>query len=171
MSLLASLNGRLARFSRLATQAIIPLFTITVVYQVLSRYVPGVPRALWTEEFARGSLVWLVFLGAAFAFAANKHFTLDLLSSKMRPLVRAIIDLVGTGLMVAILVFLLIGGISFFDAGFGRISTMSGVSLALAYAAMPVSFAIMLLQAIENFLKVLPRLSLNHSAPIEEAGE
>lgn len=171
MSLLASLNGWLARISRLATQVIVPLFTITVVYQVLSRYVPGVPRVLWTEEFARGSLVWLVFLAAAFAFAANNHFTLDLLPSKTRPLVLAIIDLVATGLVVAILVFLLIGSLTFFGAGFGRISTMSGVSLALVYAALPVSFAVMLLQAIENFLKVLPRLSRNHSAPIEEAGQ
>ncbi|WP_166791384.1 TRAP transporter small permease [Cryobacterium sp. Hh7] len=147
---------------------LIPLFTITVVYQVLSRYIQGIPRVHWTEEFARGSLLWVVFLGAAFAFASDRHFTIEMLPGKMRPRFRAVIDLVATALIVTILVALLTGSVTNFEAGFGRVSPMSGVSLSLAYAALPVSFAIMLLQSVENFLKVIPRLSSNSSAHTEE---
>lgn len=155
MRTLISLNAGLAHASLLATRVILSLLTITVAYQVLSRYVSAVPRIMWTEELARAALIWLVFLGASFAYAADQHFKIDLLPQKLNARVRVAIDICASTLVLAVMALLLIGAYGYFVDGFGRTSTMSGVSLAYSYAALPITFAMMLLKAIENILTAL----------------
>ncbi|MCS2608727.1 TRAP transporter small permease [Halomonas dongshanensis] len=155
MNTLARVNKGVARGARIASQLILSVLTITVAYQVISRYVPDVPRIMWTEELARAALVWLVFLSATFAVSDDAHFKIDLLPERLHPRVRAIIDIVASFLVCITLAFLLVGSVTFFLNGFSRISTMSGVSLAWSYLALPLSFAMMLLKYIEYLIQAI----------------
>ncbi len=50
-----------------------------VVYQVGARWIPFIPRALWTEEISRFLLVWVIFLGGAIGVRERSHFVLEIL--------------------------------------------------------------------------------------------
>jgi len=150
MNILRKTNQVTNTVSKGAVKGILVLLTIAVSYQVLGRYVEVIPRIMWTEEFARASLIWLVFLGAAFAFHEGGHFRIELLPAKLGPRVLGNIERLAQVVTVTTLVILTLGSVTFFLAGFARTSTMSGASLAWSYLAMPVSFAIMLLRSFED---------------------
>lgn len=135
--------------------AFLGLTTISVLYQVLSRYVDEVPRILWTEELSRAGLIWLVFLGAAFAFYEREHLRIELLPAAVGPKVLANIEVIAQIVTVMTFAMLTAGAVAFFAGGFGRISTMSGVSLAWSFLALPVSFAIMALRSTEDLFDAL----------------
>lgn len=163
MNILRKINQVSQTFSKWFAVAFLGLMTISVSYQVLSRYVDTVPRILWTEELSRAGLIWLVFLGAAFAFYEREHFRVELLSPRLGPKVLGNIEIVTQLLTFITLFIVLIGAVIFFLAGFGRTSTMSGVSLAWSYLAMPVSFSIMLSRSIEDLLDAIRHRTLGDS--------
>lgn len=166
MKLLRKTNQLLYAASRYSVLGILVLLTATVSYQVLSRYIDAVPRIMWTEELSRAGLIWLVFLGAAFAFHERAHFQIELLPVRLGARVLGNIERVAQVVTLAVLVVLVVGSLSFFTAGFGRTSTMSGVSLAWSYLAMPVSFGIMFLRSLETFIDSLRKPQIAED-PIE----
>lgn len=115
-----------------------------VAYQALSRYVPLLPRLLWTEEAARFCFVWMVLLGAAVAVRAGTHFTVDVLPASLSPRTRRLLDLATLALVTLAVAVLLVGGVRFTWLGRGRVSTTSGLPLAWVYAAFPVAALAML---------------------------
>src|SRR5690625_6484887 len=62
--------------------ALLAALTVVVTFQVLGRYVPFIPRPLWTEEIARWLLAWVAFLGAAIALRHSDHFVIDLIPQR-----------------------------------------------------------------------------------------
>jgi TRAP-type transport system small permease protein len=131
------------------------VLTVVVSYQVFGRYVPFVPRALWTEEIARLSLEWLVFLGAALALRRNEHFVIDLIPGRFDERFRKPIQLVILAFVAVGAVVLILGGLAFAETGAGRTSTTSGISLVWAFSAIPVSGLIMLFFVVELAVRTL----------------
>jgi TRAP-type C4-dicarboxylate transport system permease small subunit len=76
--------------------------------QVFNRFVFGAPSS-WSEEFQTFGFIWLVFLAIPIAYKRGLHIGMDTLSSRLPPLVRSIVALVGEfmwlGLAVAIAYF------------------------------------------------------------------
>ena len=69
--------------------------------QVLFRYVFKI-SAPWTEELSRYFMVWLIFIGAAWAVHAQNHIEIDVLELFFKnPVVRSIIELV-TSLIIVV---------------------------------------------------------------------
>lgn len=134
---------------------LITLLTVVVSYQVFSRYLDLLPRILWTEEVARFTFLWMLFLGAALAVRQGRHFTIDLFGHKLSGLARRI----SQGLVLLVVggvgVFMVVGGAEFFDMGMRRVSTTSGIRLAWIYLALPVSGAGIAAFAAEALVKVV----------------
>lgn len=143
--------------------AFLGLVTISVAYQVLSRYVDTIPRILWTEELSRAGLIWLVFLGATFAFYEREHFRVELLPARLGPKVLANIEIIAQIVTIITFVILTVGAVTFFISGIGRTSTMSGVSYAWSYVVMPISFTAMALRSIEDLSEALRSRSSSDS--------
>ncbi len=61
-----------------------------VIYQVAARWIPFVPRALWTEEISRFLLVWVIFLGGAIGVRERTHFVLEILTPHRSSLLNGI---------------------------------------------------------------------------------
>jgi TRAP-type C4-dicarboxylate transport system permease small subunit len=60
------------------------LFFVTVsVIQVFTRLIPWIPVFPWTEELARYSFVWVMFLGISWALRDAAHLRIDLLVSHL----------------------------------------------------------------------------------------
>ena len=70
-------------------------------FQVLSRFVLKIP-AVWTEEVARTSFVWLIFLGAAIGVKEGTHLVLDMLTTALGPKIRRYMQ-IGVLVMIVIL--------------------------------------------------------------------
>lgn len=145
----------LQRLLVLAVGGLLALLTVVVSYQAFSRYLPLLPRLLWTEEAARFCFIWMVLLGSAIAVRAGTHFTIDVLPASMSPRVRRVVEIVTISMVIVAVVVLLVGGLRFVWLGRGRVSTTSGVPLAWVYAAFPVASLAMLAFAVERMLAVV----------------
>jgi TRAP-type C4-dicarboxylate transport system permease small subunit len=80
-----------AKIVRLLELFVIALFAslvLTVLWGVISRYVPGIRPSSWTEELAIYQLVWVSLFGAALAFRANGHLGVDYFVGKLDPSAR-----------------------------------------------------------------------------------
>lgn len=135
-----------------AVAGLLALLTVVVSYQAFSRYIPFLPRLLWTEEAARFCFIWMVMLGAAIAVRAGTHFTIDVLPDRMSPRVRTVLNVTTVVLVTLAITVLLAGGARFAWLGRDRVSTTSGIPLVWVYAAFPVSALAMLAFAVEWLL-------------------
>lgn len=58
--------------------------TFSIGYAILARIV-GLPPIVWVVQFNEYALVWVTFLGGAWALAGNKHVSIDLFTRNLRP--------------------------------------------------------------------------------------
>ena len=72
------INYVLARIAALLLIAM----TFLVIYQVFTRYILNNP-ADFTEEIVRYLLIWLGFVGAAYAFSTREHIALFFFRDKL----------------------------------------------------------------------------------------
>lgn len=82
---------------------------ILVFSNVLLRYVLN-GGITWSEELARFSFVWLVFLGAIKAFKDGAHIIVDLMVAKL-PRVMQILSFLMANLLIIIVMFLFLDGV------------------------------------------------------------
>ncbi|OYN84093.1 TRAP transporter small permease [Parenemella sanctibonifatiensis] len=141
--------------------AALAITTLVVAYQIVGRYVPFIPRALWTEEIARMCLVWLVFMGAAASIRTGEHFIIDLVPERASDNLKRIFATFTMVALVAISVTLFVGSIGFTQTGLDRISTTSGLSLVYSFAAPLVASPFMAVFAIAAWWEAMKDPSLS----------
>lgn len=121
-----------------------------VTWQVASRYLLGDPSA-WTEELARYLLIWIGLLGAAYAYRTRAHMGIDLLAQKVSPARQAALRVTSA---LAVLAFaapvMIVGGASLVQLTWElrQYSAALGLPMAVVYAAIPLSGAIIALYAL-----------------------
>jgi len=114
---------------------------VSVVWQVLSRYLFVVPAA-WTEELARFLLIWIGMLGAAFAYRSGSHLGLDLLPEKLQGgskiMLKRLTHLICLLFAATVLV---VGGGSLVSMTWElkQYSAVMGMPIALVYSVIPAS--------------------------------
>jgi TRAP-type C4-dicarboxylate transport system permease small subunit len=123
-----------------------------VFYQVLVRFVltaAGINiSAPWTEELARYTLIWMVFLGAAVGVRHARMIALEFgvrrLPAKVGVPVRYGVIL----LSIAFFGLLLWVGFGFLDLGRSETSPVLGITKDRVYWAMPVGMGLMILNSL-----------------------
>jgi len=114
---------------------------VSVVWQVLSRYLFVVPAA-WTEELARFLLIWIGMLGGAFAYRSGSHLGLDLLPEKLQGdskiLLKRVTHLICLLFAASVLV---VGGGSLVSMTWElkQYSAAMGMPIAFVYSVIPAS--------------------------------
>lgn len=144
----------LNKFLQSSVVALLALMVAVVSWQVFSRYVLSAPSA-WTEEVARMILIWLGFLGAAYAHAEKAHLGIDLLEQSLSPerrrLLAAVVNVVGA--VFAILVLVIGGGLLVqLTWALKQTTAVLGVPMASVYVVIPMSGLIITLN---SFLFIL----------------
>lgn len=76
MSLVARLNSKLLLLVNLLTVFLFISMTLIVFGQVVMRYLFN-SSIFWGEEFARYSMIWITFLGAALGVSKGEHTRID----------------------------------------------------------------------------------------------
>lgn len=146
---MSTILERLDRGLAAVTGALLAALTVVVTFQVLGRYVPFIPRPLWTEEVARLLLAWMVFLGAAVALRRGEHFLIDVIPRRVDARVGRALQVVVLVAVVAISLVLLVGGVLMTQGGLTRVSTASGLHRAWAFAALPAGALFMVVFSLE----------------------
>ncbi len=121
------------------------------MWQVLARFIFSQPST-WTEESMRRLLIWMVMLGTAVAFRRGALVSVDLMLRTARGAWRNTVRWIITGTSLAYLVVLVWFGINL--ATRVRFQTFASMelSMAWAYAALPVGAALAMLAVVANHL-------------------
>ena len=117
--------------------------------QVVSRYVLDLPL-VWTEETGRHLMIWMVFLAASLVYRRGQHISIDLLGDRFGPRGKAVLGIMIT-LALAFFFFLMVRyGWELTTSTMNQRSSALRYPMGYAYAALPVSGALMLLYAVEK---------------------
>ncbi|MBC2850916.1 TRAP transporter small permease [Cetobacterium sp. 8H] len=135
ISLLERLNSIIIRFEKTVLMFLILEMVVLAALQILSRFVIKKPIS-WSEELLTYSFIWVSFLGAAFALAKNKHFEVDLFTSKLSPNIRGIIFIFIKILMIIFTILMMKDGYEF--ASINRFQTMSVMPFTMFWPCMVV---------------------------------
>lgn len=135
--------------------ALLLMMTLAALGQVIVRFVlPYLgfnASAAWTEEVARFSMIWTVFLGAAWALRHGELIALDLVTHGV-PRVLGITVKVLAYLACAVFAgFLIVVGLEFAELGAIETSPVIGLSKWYVFMSLPVGAALMIMN-IAGFL-------------------
>src|SRR6266849_3380556 len=78
---------RLRRWADLIGAGLFAVLFLSLVVQVVRRFVFGTPAA-WTEELAAIAFVWVIFWGTAFTVPLSAHVAVDFVAPRFAPPVR-----------------------------------------------------------------------------------
>jgi len=79
------LGERLSRWADLVGAGVFAVLFLSLILQVVRRFVFGAPAA-WTEELAAIAFVWVIFWGTAFMTPLAAHPSVDLVVSRFGPI-------------------------------------------------------------------------------------
>ena len=145
----------------LIVAALLAVVALAVMGQVTVRFVLtafGVNiSAPWTEELARYTLIWMVFLGAAIGV---RHARMIALEFGIRKLPKGVGVPIRYAMMILTIAFfglLLWVGMDFLELGRSERSPVLGITRDYVYWAMPVGMVLMILNSLaliaENILE------------------
>lgn len=128
------------------------LIVIDVSWQVLTRFIMGDPSS-YTEELARFLLMWIGFLGAAYAYRRHSHLSLDILRHKLpahrRIWANRLIHLVSLSFALVAMVY---GGLQLVSLTLSLKQTSAALQIPIGYVylCIPVSGLLISWFALEN---------------------
>ncbi len=96
---------------RYLISAFLLLIVIVTSIQVFARFIFDRPL-VWSDELARFTLIWMVFIGAAVVAFDNKHMAVEIFHAKLSPKINLILSLF---MRVLVLIFLFITAYSSID--------------------------------------------------------
>jgi TRAP-type C4-dicarboxylate transport system permease small subunit len=145
---------------------IVPTMTIMVFVQVILRY--GFHNSLsWVDELARYLLVWLTCLGSVYASEKGMHVSVEVFRSRLKGKMQVALIII---IHIAVLIFFLIGawqGTLYAISGWIQRSASLNLHMTVIYAAIPVSFGLMVLTQTECFVNEV-KLALQGKPPERE---
>jgi TRAP-type C4-dicarboxylate transport system permease small subunit len=166
LRVLNKFDQALAKGETAALILIVSVMTVVVFLQVVFRYALGRPL-VWSEELARYLFVWLSILGAALSVQKGGHFGLDLFRRMMPERGKQYLGILVHLLMGVVVLVIFFQGITLVQMTRLQESPAMSISMAWAYASLPVGAGLMTVHLLTALLKDLVKNSLN----IPEAGE
>lgn len=124
------------------------------ILQVFSRYVLQSP-AIYTEETLRFVMIWMGFLGSAYAFGLDQHLRLVFLTSRLKGAAKRILLSIN-GLIVIFfsMIILLMGGIKMVQTGMSQVSPILNIKMGYVFIILPVSAVLITLLQGVNIVRL-----------------
>ena len=152
MNVVKKLSGLMGKCIAGCLFVAIAVLVCVTFMQVMCRFVLKIPVA-WSEEVARMSFVWLIFLGAAIAVKEGTHLVLDMVTSMVGPRLRTVME-------YWVLLFMLVSSGVIFYAGsnycmraIGKTAVTMQIPANAVYMAVPISAALMMFFAFEKIME------------------
>lgn len=158
MAILSRLNDLLDSFIKVIMVAGIMVLVVTLIGQVLSRYLMPVPFP-WMEELARYLMIWVAMLGACLAIRRKAHIGVTIITSRLTPFLQ---DRINLAIYIAMLVLALV----LFNFGWRIANMVSSQTTATlpftmfwAYLAIPAGALLMSVQLIFLLIEDLYKIA------------
>jgi TRAP-type C4-dicarboxylate transport system permease small subunit len=132
--------------------ALLVFAVLLVTAQICSRVIGfALP---WSEELARFSFLWLIWIGAAFATKEKKHIAIDIVVKKLPMIGQNICSMLVTIIWFGFLIFMVYESTVLLQTVInGNAKGMgSGMPMSVPYASVTVGLALMLLRLIQNLV-------------------
>ncbi len=137
--------------------SILAIMLVNVLWQVVSRYLIGVPSTA-TDELSRFGLIWLGILGGAYATGKGLHLAIDILPASLKGRKK---DLLNAFINVMIFLFsaivMIMGGakLTFITFSLGQVSSSLGLQLGVIYAIVPICGLLICFYCLHNISLLL----------------
>lgn len=122
---------------------------LVIFAQVILRYIVNMGYP-WIEEYARYSIVWLAWLGSAYALRHGKHMYVNITELKLSPNAFKKLNLCFDILLIAFFIVMAKSGYDFMMKSGSTLSVGMPIKLGYLYASVPVGVIFMLLATIEK---------------------
>ena len=137
-------------------------------YQIILRYLFNNANA-WSEELARYSFCYLVFLGSGIAVRKNRHLQVDVIINLYRPKYRHLVTALCTALGIVFLIVLIKYSISL-SSNVSNVSAGLGIPIKYIYSSVTFGGILMLLFSIEIIALNIKQF-LNYGKNFKSGGE
>lgn len=136
---------------------VVALFTIMsslVFAQVVCRFVFK-NSLTWSEELARFTLIWLIYLASILAYAEKVHISVDALVILLTGKLGKAVQILNRVCVVVFTVAIMLGAIEFIPTTSLQLTPAAEIPMSYAYAAVPVGMAFICLIAIKQIFQVI----------------
>ena len=117
---------------------------VVVLLQVGMRYLFAYPNP-WSEEISRFCFIWVSMLGASLAVEHGAHFGFDQMTKGLSSRLRSGVESFASAVVLTFSLVLVATGIALMALTMGERSSALNLPIALVYAAVPVSGALMVI--------------------------
>lgn len=132
--------------------------SLAILLQVFCRYVLNAPLT-WPEELAVLTFGWMIFLGAALVQGSDGHISIDTLRRRAGKRFGRALDLVRHTAIGIAAVVLIWQGIGLASRTIPLTYPAMGISRAFLYGAVPVCFALLLVNLVRSAIAPAPKPS------------
>lgn len=115
------------------------------------RYVVNKPLA-WSEELARFLSIYLVYIASSVVLRDDSHMSMDYVVQLLPEKTRAIVDIIGKVIISSFLVLAIIKSFTIVRITFYQVSPSLNIPMGIIYAALPISFSLMLIDFITRII-------------------
>lgn len=109
----------------------------------------------WSEELARFSFIWLVYIGISLGVKRQRHIKIDIMLHLLKEKGRIILTIFANLLFLAFAILTIIYGYSIGEKllAFGQQSPALHIPMGLVYMATPVGMSLTAIRLIQNLVK------------------
>ncbi len=165
---LKALNRILVSLEAFAAGGLVLTVSVVVLLQVGMRYLFAYPNP-WSEEVSRFCFIWMSMLGASLAVEHRAHFGFDQVTKGLAPRWKSAVETFAAAVVFLFALLLIATGIALMGLTMGERSSALNLPIALVYAAVPVSGALMVLHLLAEWGQPTTELS-GPGQPTELAG-
>lgn len=114
----------------------------------------------WSEELARFSFIWLVYLGISYGVKKQRHIKIDIMLQILKGKQRVILTTLANVLFLVFALFVVFGGYSIADKllTFGQKSPALQIPMGLVYMATPVGMGLTSIRLIQSIIRNLKEI-------------
>lgn len=123
---------------------LLAVMVVAVFLQVLFRFFLDQPLA-WTEELARYLLIWITFLGSAYAMAIKAHIGTEYIQKFLSPLVNKIMLAVAAMISIFFFVVMVQQGYVLAERSMTQTSPTLLVPMGYVYMVIPISGVLLII--------------------------
>lgn len=134
----------LATIEDVSSVIIVCVICLTVLFQVLSRFIFKVPLS-WTEELSRFALIWLTFVAASVALREDGHFAVDVIAHRLSDAAKKRYRSVVLLVMLVYLSVIFYTGLQIVPVAHMQESAALDVHMSYVYLSIPVGAGLMIL--------------------------
>lgn len=130
------------------TMVFVVVMVVIIFIQIISRAIIGSSFS-WTEELARILMIWVIFLGAGFAFQYGAHVSVETIVQRFPPNVQKIVPYFVFVASIIFLVVLLFKGIDITQRAMSQYTSALRLPMGYVYLAFPISAVLQIINLID----------------------